>query len=77
MFVFWVRKRLNGSENEFGMCPDERPGRGSGSVPRNLNKNERDLAEEGGNYRYLTRERASRTSSEVESNLELFDTICS
>jgi len=29
------------------------------------------------NARYLPRARASRTSSEVESNLELFDTICS
>jgi hypothetical protein len=38
MFVFLVRNRLNGSEKELGICPDERPGRGSGSVPRNLNR---------------------------------------
>ena len=48
MFVFWVRKRLNGREKEFGICPDERPGRGSGSVPRNLSGCERGSAEDGG-----------------------------
>lgn len=30
------KKVLNGREKELGMCPEERPGRGSGSVPRNL-----------------------------------------
>jgi hypothetical protein len=27
---------VKGRECEFGMCPEESPGRGSGSVPRNL-----------------------------------------
>jgi len=43
-----VRKRLNGSENDFGICPGGMPGRGSGPVPRNLKERERDPAEEGG-----------------------------
>lgn len=32
----FCKKRLNGSEKEFGMWPDESPGRGSGIVPRYL-----------------------------------------
>lgn len=77
MFVFWVRKKLNASEKELGICPDEIPGRGSGLVPRNLNRNERNGTEEWRKESYLSRERASRTSSEVEPKLELFETICS
>ena len=45
MFVFLVRKRSNGSEKELGICPDERPGRGSGSVPRNLKGDEGGVVE--------------------------------
>jgi hypothetical protein len=33
---FCWRKAVKGREREYGMCPDWRPGRGSGSVPRYL-----------------------------------------
>ena len=32
----FCKNTLNGSENEFGIWPDDNPGRGSGSVPVNL-----------------------------------------
>lgn len=42
--AFVRRKVLNGREKEWGMWPDESPGRGSGSVPRYLReqRNHRD-----------------------------------
>lgn len=37
MGVVWVfRNTLKGRVNEWGMCPEDKPGRGSGSVPRKL-----------------------------------------
>ena len=34
--AFVWRKEVKGMEKEWGMCPEERPGRGSGSFPENL-----------------------------------------
>jgi len=70
--VFSVR-RLNRNENELGMHPDESPGCDSESTPRNWNRNQRRRKES-----VEPPARASvRSRREVESNFELFDTICS
>lgn len=36
--VLGWRKVLEGTENEYGMCPEDRPGRGSLAAPVNLSK---------------------------------------
>lgn len=67
----WVlRNTWNGSENEWGICPEDRPGRGSGSVPRKLHVivGEDTVMCGGVTMAYRPRERASTTSSAAGSD---------
>lgn len=54
---------MNGKENEFGICPDDRPGLGSGSVPRYLRREGEKGTIDKPYLAYRPFERASNTNS--------------
>ena len=79
---------LKGSESEFGMWPEDSPGRGSESVPRYL-CNQRTEGSQSARWSsvyedmkshqhsYLPLGRASTTTSASEESLDEFSTTCS
>ena len=81
VYVLLCRNVVKGRESECGMCPDERPGRGSGSFPVNLSNIDMSISDTGNStdHSYLPFGRASRMSSADSfdgSSAQLL-TICS